>query len=44
MLLRRQGDNVFKSYARSHPEAFARNHPDLELDAHGLVVLRAPKS
>ena len=34
------GDNVFKSYARSHPAAFAANHPDLRIAADGTVVPR----
>lgn len=34
------GANVFKSYARSHPVAFARNHPDLEIAPNGDIVVR----
>lgn len=34
------GANVFKSYARSHPAAFARNHPDLKIAPNGDVVVR----
>jgi len=34
------GMNAFKSLARSHPETFARHHPDLECLPDGQVVLR----
>lgn len=32
------GANTFKSLARSHPEVFAKNHPDLVLLANGEIV------
>mmetsp|Transcript_19993 Transcript_19993/g.56434 ORF Transcript_19993/g.56434 Transcript_19993/m.56434 type:complete len:391 (-) Transcript_19993:33-1205(-) len=34
------GMNAFKSLARSHPEVFARHHPDLRVLPDGQVVLR----
>lgn len=37
------GANVFKSYARSHPRAFAKNHPDLEISPSGDIVVRPQK-
>lgn len=39
-VLRTAGANVLKSYARSHPAAFAKNHPDLEITGGGEIVLR----
>ncbi len=41
VVLRCAGDNVFKSYARSHPAAFARHHADLVIAPDGAVVPRA---
>ena len=38
VLLARAGDNVFKSFARSHPAAFARNHGDLHILPDGTVA------
>jgi len=34
------GENTFKSLARSHPEVFAKHHPDLELLKDGRIVPR----
>uniref|UniRef100_A0A7S4AGM1 Non-haem dioxygenase N-terminal domain-containing protein n=1 Tax=Pseudo-nitzschia australis TaxID=44445 RepID=A0A7S4AGM1_9STRA len=34
------GENTFKSLARSHPEVFAKHHPDLELLEDGRIILR----
>lgn len=35
------GANTFKSLARSHPEVFAKNHPDLVLLTNGDIVSRS---
>jgi isopenicillin N synthase-like dioxygenase len=40
VLLRCAGMNVFKSFARSHPQAFATHHGDLMLAPDGAVVPR----
>ena len=40
VLLARAGDNVFKSFARSHPAACARNHGDLQILPDGTVAPR----
>lgn len=34
------GENTFKSLARSHPEVFARHHPDLQILPGGRIVSR----
>ena len=34
------GENTFKSLARSHPEVFAKHHPDLKLLEDGRIILR----
>lgn len=39
-LLPSYGMNAFKSLARSHPQAFARHHPDLECLPDGQVIAR----
>ena len=34
------GENTFKSLARSHPEVFKKNHPDLEIQSGGHICKR----
>jgi len=40
VLLPRAGDNVFKSFARSHAAAFGANHADLRIMPDGTVAPR----